>query len=81
MTTYPDHNDAVNLDKRLRVLTSRSERARMLALEAEKEWGCITLFMSKRDLWARLIEAAAMNDPNFQEQGRGESFSLRRTDP
>ena len=53
MSTYTDHTDRVNLDARLRVLTSHAERARMLALEAEKEFGSITLFMSKHELMAR----------------------------
>lgn len=58
MSTYTEHNDRRNRDKRLAVQAWNAERARMLAATEEYELGAITLFMSKRELQARLRESA-----------------------
>lgn len=55
--TYTEHNDRVNLESRLRVLASRAERERMLATLADSDAGCVTLYMSKVELRARLRQA------------------------
>jgi hypothetical protein len=56
--TYTDYNDRRDRDNRIAVETWNAERARMLAATEEYELGAITLFMSKRDLQARLRESA-----------------------
>ncbi len=57
MSTYAEHQDRANLEQRLRVLTNHEERARMARALEEYDAGCITLWMRKHELQARLREA------------------------
>lgn len=58
MSAYTEHNDRRNRDNRLAVQAWNTARARMLAAFHEYDAGVITLYMSKRDLQARLRESA-----------------------
>lgn len=67
---YFDHIDRAGLDQRLLVLNCREARARYLAALAEYEANDITLFMSKRELQARLTEAKCAHDPWYALETR-----------
>jgi hypothetical protein len=60
MNDYTNHNDSAGLAARLRTMAHESERARVLAVQAEADAFSITLFMSKRELLRRRAEAERM---------------------
>ena len=54
---YTDHMDSKGREARAMVANQRAERARMLATLHDMDMGCITLYMSKREIQVRLQEA------------------------
>lgn len=56
--TYFDHADTLGSTVRRLLLANREERARMLATTSDRDAGCVTLYMSRHELRARLREAS-----------------------
>jgi hypothetical protein len=63
MSTYTEHADHEGLAQRLAVLASRADRETMLRTLQERDIGCVTLTMSKRELQARLKDARWLHNP------------------
>lgn len=63
MSTYHDHADRAGLKRRLAVLASAADRATMLRILEERDIGCVTLTMTRRELCERLRQASLMHRP------------------
>lgn len=70
MSSYHDHADRAGLERRLRILASRADRATMLRILEERDIGCVTLTIPAFSLRNRRAEALSLAIRGVERHGR-----------